>query len=88
MTFVIEYDKQPEKFLKKLDKHLSKRIIDKTEELLINNPVPHNAKTIVGEHGVFRVRVGNYRAIYRINFSENKIIIIKIDKRPRVYDNL
>ena len=48
MSFIILYDKQPEKFLKKLDKHISERILDKVDELLTENPVPHTTKAIVG----------------------------------------
>lgn len=86
MTFFIEYDKQPLDFLKKSDKHIALRLINKIEETLTNNPVPHHAVAIVGEHNVFRIRIGDYRSIYRINHQNNKIIIIKLDKRSRVYD--
>ena len=86
MTLLIEYDKQPLNFLKKSDKHIATRLIDKIEETLVNNPVPHNAVPIVGEHNVFRIRIGDYRSIYRINYQENKIIIVKLDKRSKVYD--
>jgi len=48
--------------------------------------VPHGAISIVGEHGVYRIRVGDYRAIYRVNYKENKIIIVKLDKRENIYD--
>lgn len=85
MTFEIEYDKQPRKFLKKLEKHIAKRIIDRIDRILGNNPVPHDAKAIVGKHGVFRIRIGNYRALYRINYQNKKILIFKVDKRSRVY---
>ena len=86
MNYEISYDKQPEKFLEKLDKHISARIKNKIEAVLTQNPVPHNAVTIVGEHGVFRIRIGDYRTLYRINYQANRIIIIKIDTRPRIYD--
>ena len=86
MTFVIFYDKQPLKFLKKLDKHLSSRILDKIDELLTENPVPHSSKAVVGEHGVFRIRIGDYRTLYRVDFQSKKIVVFKLDKRPRVYD--
>ena len=85
MSFLIGYDKQPQRFLKKLDKHMVKRIMDKVDMLLVSNPVPHNAKTIVGEHGVIRIRIGDYRVLYRIDYGKNKIIIFKINKRPRIY---
>ena len=88
MAFNIDYDKQPLRFFKKLklNKDITKRIIDKIEQTIKDDPVPHNAKTIVGKHGTFRIRVGDYRTLYRINYEENKIIIIKIDKRSKAYD--
>ena len=49
MTFSIEYNKQPQKFLRKADKHIAKRIMDKIDEVLPNNPVPKDAVSIVGE---------------------------------------
>lgn len=85
MSFSIDYDKQPKRFLKKLGKHLVSRIMDKIDETLINNPVPHDAKSVVGRHGVFRIRIGDHRALYRINYNKKKIIIFKLDKRSRAF---
>ena len=86
MSFDIYYDKQPEKFLSKVDKHISSRITNKIETALSENPVPQDARAMVGEHGVFRMRVGDYRALYRVNYSTNKIIIFKLDKRAIIYE--
>ena len=86
MSFIIEYDPPVLKFLKKLDTHIAKRIIDKIESTLPTDPVPHNAKTIVGKHGVFRIRIGDYRALYRVNYALNKIVIVEIDLREKVFD--
>ncbi len=87
MSFLIEYDKQPQDFLRKMDKHIAKRIMDKIDELLIGTAVPHGAKRVVDyEEPTFRIRIGDYRALYRINYKENKIIIAKIDHRKKVYD--
>jgi len=61
MVFEIVYDKQPIKFLNKLNKEINNRILDKIEETITNDPVPHDAKSIVGKHGVFRIRIGDYR---------------------------
>lgn len=56
MIFSIEYDKQPQDFLKKTDKHFLKRIIDKIDELLTETAVPHNAKRAAGyEEPTFRI---------------------------------
>ncbi|MEK6812623.1 MAG: type II toxin-antitoxin system RelE/ParE family toxin [Nanoarchaeota archaeon] len=83
--FAIKLDSQPEDFLKKCDKILFERIKKKLNELK-ENPVPHDAKRIVGyELPTFRIRVGKYRALYRINHQEYRIIVVKIDHRERVY---
>lgn len=85
MTFEIVYDKQPQQFLKKAEKHIIVRIMDKIDWLLKENPVPHDAKAVVGHHGVFRVRVGDYRALYRVSYQEKKIVIVELDKRGRIF---
>jgi mRNA interferase RelE/StbE len=86
MSFLIEYDSQPTKFLKKCKKPIAKRIMDKIQSVLLNNPIPHDAKAIIGEHGVFRIRIGDYRALYRVNYKERRVIIFKLEKRSKVYD--
>jgi len=86
MTFSIDYDQQPLRFLKQQDKHIAARILDKIEEVLPKRPVSHNAVAIVGEHNIFRIRVGNYRVLYRINYERQQITVVKIDKRSRAYD--
>ena len=87
MSFSIKYDKQPQDFLRKSDKYIIKRIMDKIDELFTEATVPHNAKRVIGyEETTFRVRIGDYRALYRVNYKENKIIIVKLDPRKNVYD--
>ena len=85
MNNLIEYDKQPQDFLRKAGRHIAKRIMDKIDELLVKETVPHTAKSIVGERGVFRIRIGDYRVLYRIEYEKNTIAIIKIDKRSKIY---
>lgn len=85
MSFLIHYDKQPKKFLKKHDKHIAKRFLTKIRKTLSDSPIPKDAKTLVNAHGVFRIRIGDFRVLYRVNYSENKIVIIKIERREQSY---
>ena len=55
-------------------------------ENLRETPITHDTKTVEGSKGLFRVRVGDYRILYEVDYRNNLIGIIKIDKRPRVYD--
>jgi len=82
--FNINYSKQSVKFLKKIDKSLARRIVEKIEKLR-ENPVLHDSKTIKGYCGLFRTRVGDYRILYEVDYEGKIIGIIKIDKRSRAY---
>ena len=85
MRFDISYSSRSKKFLKKADKVLVKRLVEKIEKL-IEDPIIHDTKAVKGSKGLFRVRVGDYRILYEVDYRNNLIGIIKIDKRPRVYD--
>ncbi|MBA1340812.1 MAG: hypothetical protein C5S40_01610 [ANME-2 cluster archaeon] len=83
--FDIQYSKQAVKFLKSLDKTLVSRILIKIEKLK-HDPISHNSKIVVGySEKLFRVRVGNYRILYEVDYNGNLIGIVKIDKRSQVY---
>ncbi len=86
MMFNVQFDNQPENFLKKADKILRERPCKKIEALR-EDPIPHDAKRVVNrKEKTFRVRVRDYRILYIVYFEDNTILIAKIDKRPRVYD--
>ncbi len=83
--FEIKLDNQPEHFLLKCEKEIFNRIHDKLE-LLKENPVPHDSKRmLVYELPTFRIRIGKHRALYRLNYEDKLIIVVKIDKRDKVY---
>ena len=83
--FAIVLDKQADKFLRKCEKPLFDRIVAKLDELKAN-PIPHDSKRVQGySEPTFRIRIGDYRALYRVNHEEKRVIVVKVDKRERVY---
>ena len=52
----------------------------------MENPIIHDTKTVEGSKGLFRIRVGDYRILYEVDYRNNLIGVIKIDKRRRIYD--
>ena len=85
--FSAELKKPALKFLKSItDKKLLKRIADKINGLE-KNPFPQDIERVEGYKyvKVFRVRVGDYRILYFVDYSSSKIYIEKVDKRRRVY---
>lgn len=85
MSYSLFIEKQVLKYLSKLNKKISKRIIEKIK-LLKENPVPHDSKRLINvKDKVFRIRIGNYRVLYRIDENGKIIIIFLIDKRSKIY---
>jgi len=40
---------------------------------------------IAGEEKTFRLRIGKYRALFKIYEEEKVVVVIKIDLRTRIY---
>jgi len=85
MIFGIKYSRQAVKFLKSLDNELVLRILRKIEKLK-EEPIQHDSKRVEGYgEKLFRVRVGDYRILYEVDYKDNLIGIVKIEKRARAY---
>ncbi|MBL7160434.1 MAG: type II toxin-antitoxin system RelE/ParE family toxin [Candidatus Aenigmarchaeota archaeon] len=83
--FDVLYSKQARKFILTAEKISSKRLLKKIEELR-SRPVMHDTKTVQGyKEKLYRVRVGDCRILYEVDYSKNLIGIVKIDRRQRVY---
>lgn len=86
-SFPSEFSSKAGKYIKKLDAITKKRIeekIDKLEE----DPFPQEVERVEDFKGkkVFRVRVGDQRILYVVRYNPNKLIVVDVDKRSRVYD--
>lgn len=83
----VNYFEEAIKELSYLDKPIQ-CIIKEKVELLATNPdvLKNNIKALKGEyHGKYRLRVGQYRIIYRIEHEVITITIIRIGHRKEVY---
>ncbi len=83
--FKIYLDIPTQEFLKKLDNSVSQRIIESIERLA-EDPIPPDSKRIIGiKEKVFRIRVGKFRVLYRVNYKNFCVVVIDINTRERVY---
>jgi mRNA interferase RelE/StbE len=86
MTYAIEISSSAAKALAKVAKQDRLRIAGAIE-LLSVEPRPPRAKMLRGgEHGRWRVRVGNYRIVYTIVDERLLILVLRIAHRREVYD--
>ena len=79
------FDKEVEKFLKKQDMVLRRRIRDALLELAENPFQASDVKRLKGRQGQFRKRVGDYRIIYEIVDKQLIILVLKISSRGSAY---
>jgi len=81
----IEVLKSAKKSLSKLPRHVQIWIAEKIDDLA-SNPYSTDAKKLKNGNGRFRIRVGDYRIIYKIQDNELVILIVKIAHRREVYE--
>ncbi|RLI80386.1 type II toxin-antitoxin system RelE/ParE family toxin [Archaeoglobales archaeon] len=70
-------------FLKKIPEKDAERIKEKISELI--NPYSVRYVKIKGRKDTYRVRVGDYRILYKVDDSKKLVVVSKVDKRSRVY---
>ncbi len=85
--YSVELSVKAQDFLNKLDTKERERI-EKRLKNLENTPVPSDSKFIGRDNNemVFRYRIGYFRALYKIKEAQKIILIVKIDKRDKVYN--
>ena len=80
------YSSEARKALKKLDSKSHRRILKSISQLQ-ENPFPAQSIRVKGlQPKAFRIRVGGYRVIYRVNHDKRFLGIVTIDKRAKAYN--
>ena len=82
MSYVLKWGEKSRIELRKLEPHISKRIVKKVKELK-ENPFHRDVKHLKGRHG-FRLRVGDYRVIFSL--EGNEIHVLKVGHRKHIYE--
>ena len=84
MVYEVILTEESEKFLKKCDKFIKDRIIDKLEKLGENSKL---GKPLTANlSGLWSLRIGDYRAVYQIKESELIVVVVRIGHRKNAYE--
>jgi mRNA interferase RelE/StbE len=71
--------------IQSLPRNLRERVRDKIESLA-QNPRPYGVKSLQGsQKGHLRLRVGDYRIIYRIEDERLLVLVVAVGHRREVY---
>lgn len=84
MTYQVEIVPAAKRQIKKLVNQTQELIIQRLEELA-ENPRPHGVLKMEGEENLYRIRVGDYRIIYKIQDRVLLIVVVKVGHRGDVY---
>jgi mRNA interferase RelE/StbE len=84
LTYEVYLTTEAEKFLKKCDNSVRDRIINRIAKL---SDDPELGKPLTAVlTGLWSLRIGNHRVIYKIRNSELLVVVIKIGHRTNTYD--
>lgn len=88
MTWTINFSEVALKQLRKLDKQVTKRIIDYLEKRIstAENPKEQGKALTYNKSGLWRYRIGDYRIICQINDETITILVLEVGHRKDIYD--
>lgn len=84
MPHKVEFTASAVREFKSLERSMQRRIAVRID-LLADNPLPPDVKKLSGKPDHYRIRVGQYRVIYRIEGKRVTVVVVKIGHRRDVY---
>jgi len=83
--FRITFARSASKELESLDSTVVQRVVPKIRELAAD-PRPSGCRKIVGSKDSWRIRVGDYRVIYRIDDQISLVQVLVVRHRSKAYE--
>jgi len=87
VNYDIELSRIALKSLAKIPRRELLRIKDKIDALSLE-PRPTDTKKIHCDENLYRIRIGNYRVLYRIFDDKILVLIVDVDHRKDIYKGL
>ena len=84
MAYTIEFTTSATRELKALERAIQRRIATHIASLAMA-PFPPGSKKLQGAPDLYRIRVGDYRILYRVDGKRVTILIVRIGHRRDVY---
>jgi mRNA interferase RelE/StbE len=86
-SYNVDFKPSVHKDFRRLPKSAVERLMKRAEKLK-DEPFPHGAEKLEGAERLYRVRVGDYRIIYKVDTDAAQILIVYVRHRRDVYRNL
>jgi mRNA interferase RelE/StbE len=82
--YYLEFKNSLTKDFRKIPKVQQQKIWDNIQQLKIE-PRPKNCRKMAGTESDYRIRIGDYRVVYRILDDDKIVIIFAADHRKDIY---
>lgn len=82
--YSVEFSERAAKSMERLPAKIFDRISKAADGLEIN-PRPHGCVKLEGKIDTYRLRVGDYRIVYRVEDKKLFVLVIDVDHRSNVY---
>jgi len=82
--YLLEIKSSVEKDFRKIPKVQQQKMWEHIQKLKVE-PRPKNCRKMVGTESDYRIRVGNYRVVYRILDDNQIVIIFAAEHRKDIY---
>jgi mRNA interferase RelE/StbE len=80
--YAVELAPGADRTLRKLDKYVARRLVAAMMNLA-TDPRPAGVKALAGHPGVLRLRVGDYRVVYRVEDKRLLVLVLHVGHRAR-----
>lgn len=88
MPYRLDYSPRARKDIRAIRYRTLKRRIEKALLALREEPRPPGAERLVGQDGLMRLRVGDWRILYEVHEREVVVLVVRIGPRGEVYERL
>lgn len=83
-TYLVELLPSAQKEIDNLPTKIRSRVINRIIPLQEKSR-PENCVKLKGSSNIFRLRVGDYRILYRIHDSDKRVVIVRVAHRKEAY---
>jgi mRNA interferase RelE/StbE len=86
VRYAIQLEKSVVRFLLRLRDAKLKARLDEAIGSLATDPRPPGCRKLAGTSDRYRIRVGEYRIVYRVDDGKVTVLVLLIGHRREVYD--
>jgi mRNA interferase RelE/StbE len=84
MAYTVEFTNSALREFKALERAMQRRISTRIDDLA-RSPFPPGVKRLHAELDLYRIRVGDYRVLYRVDGKRLTVLVVKLGHRRDVY---